>query len=685
MATLTATLDFTNATTYKGQSGNKWVSGEVYQGYWKNTSGVQDGQSCTGFANFPELAALKDTNITSISFTISHDAGNTGSKTIKFYTSAYQSVNTSLTGTAHHSQQIGSIVQGRSSTTTAITGNFFAALKNYFETGNTALIIYNGETTASITSGTNKFSKNYLKITAWTITVEYEEVDTLTSGTYYSPYALDGSQYSRPATARRYRVDWYQSSSANGLRTIKWDMYAEGIKEGSGENWYIQVIEMTFGINTASGTTISSISNPTIIMDKQNNTSADWSNSGAGITSSTTGELYKSAYKYGNLKRPYAGCHMFSGEFVLEGNSPQFYFTWFSVHGGAGTAGETGTSEVYKLASNVYTVTFERTSDGECSVSTLTVKEGNSILLPGPETWTPSTITPTELVLYPYGDNQSVSYGLILTYELLGWKTTSAYTEEYMPINTLYTPIADITLWAQTKSYFINDKLSNLPNYTKDPETQAITIICNNNYDWASSNNKSQSVERHVVKYYKFTHWNDSNGNIVPENTSLSNYASSAIYGVWEETNVCNTVSTLPSFAKYVSVPTGDVVTCSFDTAGGSSVTTPIVKDVYNDAHFVGYTTTHDDLSTLLASDDELNQDMTLYAYYEVDSADIGPTFKMPVTTKEGYNFRGWLGSNGITYAEKETTAEITEDLDLVAQWTKVPSRAIAYIFTNKF
>lgn len=100
------------------------------------------------------------------------------------------------------------------------------------------------------------------------------------------------------------------------------------------------------------------------------------------------------------------------------------------------------------MASNVYTVTFERTSDGECSVSTLTVKEGNSILLPGPETWTPSTITPTELVLYPYGDNQSVSYGLILTYELLGWKTTSAYTEEYMPINTLYTPIADITLWA---------------------------------------------------------------------------------------------------------------------------------------------------------------------------------------------------------------------------------------------
>ena len=90
MAILTATLDLSNAATYQWNSGPAWRSERCGQGYWEHTSGSpKDPESRTGFANFPELAALKGTNIKSIVFTITYTGGTYYDRHIVFHTSMY--------------------------------------------------------------------------------------------------------------------------------------------------------------------------------------------------------------------------------------------------------------------------------------------------------------------------------------------------------------------------------------------------------------------------------------------------------------------------------------------------------------------------------------------------------------------------------------------------------------------
>ena len=121
-------------------------------------------------------AALKGKLIQNITLTITSSGAGSGSssKKLTFCQANYQSLNTGVRGSAQVGATMGTLTGKFYSNTVTHTLNassnaaLFAAMKAYFETGNSVLVLYNGETSSS--SG---YSSNYARVTSCTISVTY--------------------------------------------------------------------------------------------------------------------------------------------------------------------------------------------------------------------------------------------------------------------------------------------------------------------------------------------------------------------------------------------------------------------------------------------------------------------------------------------------------------------------------
>lgn len=220
MASITVSASGLRTVYY--QSSVSWRSaGQAMQGSWNNTG------SRVGVMTFDGLGTtLKNTVIKSIIIepTIFDSGTNSASRTLTFWSSNYQSIDTSKNGQSYPKAQLGTLV-GNGTNGTGIPSTYvgkqkftlnastnatlFNALAAYLRAGNTCILLYNGETANA--SGYS-FSKNYIGFNACSITIEYE---TSIVGAYID----NGSGY-----------DAYEVYIDNGSG---WDKYVPYIDNGT--------------------------------------------------------------------------------------------------------------------------------------------------------------------------------------------------------------------------------------------------------------------------------------------------------------------------------------------------------------------------------------------------------------------------------------------------------------------
>jgi hypothetical protein len=168
----------TNTTIgYAKKGSDNWnvgTSNGAMQGAYK---GTKDTDSRVGVMVFSGAgAALKGKNIKRITMKIVAGASGSGAsdKVLTFHKARYQYLNTSVYGGSQVGDLLGTITGEFFNNTQTVwldeTYNtaLFNALCAYFKEGNSAITLFNGETSSS--SG---YSDNYARITSCTITVEY--------------------------------------------------------------------------------------------------------------------------------------------------------------------------------------------------------------------------------------------------------------------------------------------------------------------------------------------------------------------------------------------------------------------------------------------------------------------------------------------------------------------------------
>ena len=141
-------------------------------------------------------AVLQGKMITQITLRITCSAaGSSGSnKVLSFRRANYQTLQTGITGSAQVGAALGTLTGTFYGNTVTHTLNastnaaLFSAMKTYLAGGNSALVLYNGETSTS--SG---YSTNYARVTSCTMTVTY----------------LDATVWYRNGTTWRECAVWY--------------------------------------------------------------------------------------------------------------------------------------------------------------------------------------------------------------------------------------------------------------------------------------------------------------------------------------------------------------------------------------------------------------------------------------------------------------------------------------------
>ena len=179
MATFTATADSGTTIGYAKYGSSSWSTGTsngACQGAYQDTSASGSRVGVMVFSGAG--AALKGTAIKEITLKITCSSAGSGSssKVLTFCKANYQTLNTSVKG----SEQVGAVLgtltgkfYGNTVTHTlnaATNAALFEALKAYLATGNSAVVLYNGETSSS-----SSYSTNYARVSSCTITVTYEE------------------------------------------------------------------------------------------------------------------------------------------------------------------------------------------------------------------------------------------------------------------------------------------------------------------------------------------------------------------------------------------------------------------------------------------------------------------------------------------------------------------------------
>ena len=177
MSYFTASANTSNTIGYAKKGSDNWNTGTGNGAMQGAYHGTKDTDSRVGVMVFPGAGAvLKGKTIKKITLAITAgESGSSGSgKVLTFCKARYQYLNTSVYGGSQIGDTLGTIKGKFYGNTQTIpldeTYNtaLFNALCAYFKEGNSALTIFNGETSSS--SG---YSDNYARITSCTITVEY--------------------------------------------------------------------------------------------------------------------------------------------------------------------------------------------------------------------------------------------------------------------------------------------------------------------------------------------------------------------------------------------------------------------------------------------------------------------------------------------------------------------------------
>lgn len=181
MATFSASANSNTTIGYALYGNTTWNVGAsssagACQGAYQGTTA---SMSRVGVMVFPGAgAALRGRNISKIELSITCSSSGSGrdTKVLTFHAANTQSLDTTITGSAQVGTTLGTLTGTFYNNTSSHTldadhnAQLFAALKSYLEDGNSALVLYNGETSSS-----SSYSTNYARITSITMTVTYEE------------------------------------------------------------------------------------------------------------------------------------------------------------------------------------------------------------------------------------------------------------------------------------------------------------------------------------------------------------------------------------------------------------------------------------------------------------------------------------------------------------------------------
>lgn len=159
---------------YGSSSWNKGSSSGACQGAYQGTSASSSRVGVMVFTNAG--GTLRGKIIQGITFSITCSSAGSGSssKVLTFHQAALQEISSGTKGSDMVGATLGTLTGKFYGNTTSHTLNassnaaFFTALAAYLKAGNSALVLYNGETSSS--SG---YSTNYARITSITITVTY--------------------------------------------------------------------------------------------------------------------------------------------------------------------------------------------------------------------------------------------------------------------------------------------------------------------------------------------------------------------------------------------------------------------------------------------------------------------------------------------------------------------------------
>lgn len=218
MSTFSATANGGSTIGYTQYGSSSWSTGSsngACQGAYQGSTAAKSRVGVMVFSGAG--AALKGKLIQQISLSITCSGAGSGSsgKVLTFHKANYQSLNTSVRGSAQVGDTLGTLTGKFYSNTVTHALNastnaaLFSAMKAYFEAGNSVLVLYNGETSSS--SG---YSSNYARVTSCTITVTY--IDAVV-------WYRDGSTWRQCTVWYRLNGAWkqvvpYYNSGGNWVR-----------------------------------------------------------------------------------------------------------------------------------------------------------------------------------------------------------------------------------------------------------------------------------------------------------------------------------------------------------------------------------------------------------------------------------------------------------------------------------
>ncbi|MEA4896902.1 MAG: hypothetical protein VB115_01530 [Christensenellaceae bacterium] len=177
MGTFAATAESASTIGYAQYGSSTWNTGTsngASQGAYQNTSSSGSRVGVMVFSGAG--AALQGKTITQIALQITCSAAGSAAsnKVLSFRKANYQILQTGITGSAQVGVALGTLTgtfYGNTAThilSESSNAALFAAMKAYLAAGNSALVLYNGET--STASG---YSTNYARVTSCTMTVTY--------------------------------------------------------------------------------------------------------------------------------------------------------------------------------------------------------------------------------------------------------------------------------------------------------------------------------------------------------------------------------------------------------------------------------------------------------------------------------------------------------------------------------
>lgn len=177
MTTFTATADSNSTIGYAQYGSTSWSVGTTNGACQGAYQGTAAAKSRVGVMVFNGAgAALKGKIISQIvlKITCSNAGSGSTSKILSFRRAQYQSLKTGIAGSAQVGAALGTLTGKFYGNTVSHTLNettnaaLFNAMKAYLTEGNSALVLYNGETSSS-----TGYSSNYARVTTCVITVTY--------------------------------------------------------------------------------------------------------------------------------------------------------------------------------------------------------------------------------------------------------------------------------------------------------------------------------------------------------------------------------------------------------------------------------------------------------------------------------------------------------------------------------